>query len=58
MDLAPEKAHPATVESFQLPSHGAQLKSFVSIAAGATDHSYSDRRIMLETSILNWLVSL
>jgi pimeloyl-ACP methyl ester carboxylesterase len=35
---APAKANPASMESFQLPSHGAQLNAFVYVAAGAGPH--------------------
>jgi pimeloyl-ACP methyl ester carboxylesterase len=37
-DPAPDKANPAAMQSFQLPSHGALLNAFVYIAAGATPH--------------------
>ena len=37
-DPAPDKAHPATLETFQLPSHGSQLNALMYIAAGATPH--------------------
>lgn len=37
-DPAPEAAHPAAMESFQLPSHGAQLNALLYIAAGAGPH--------------------
>jgi pimeloyl-ACP methyl ester carboxylesterase len=37
-DPAPDAAHPATMESFQLPSHGAQLNALIYIAAGAGPH--------------------
>jgi pimeloyl-ACP methyl ester carboxylesterase len=37
-DPVPDKAHPATIETFQLPSHGSQLNAFLYIAAGATPH--------------------
>jgi pimeloyl-ACP methyl ester carboxylesterase len=37
-DPAPDKANPATMQSFQLPSHGALLNAFVYIAAGAETH--------------------
>ncbi|MBB5057175.1 pimeloyl-ACP methyl ester carboxylesterase [Granulicella aggregans] len=37
-DPAPDKAHPAAFDTFQLPSHGAQLNAFVYIAAGAGPH--------------------
>jgi len=108
-DPAPDKLHPAAIETFQLPSRGSPLNALMYIAAGAgphptvlllhgfpgneknldlaqvlrrngydafvaalkksgsthvttlhltTDHSYSDHRIALETSILNWLATL
>ncbi len=37
-DLATDKAHPAKMESFQLPSHGSQLNALLYIAAGARPH--------------------
>ena len=37
-DPAPDKANPAPMQSFQLPSHGALLNAFVYIATGATPH--------------------
>jgi len=37
-DPAPDKAHPAAMETFQLPSHGALLNAFLYIAAGAGPH--------------------
>jgi pimeloyl-ACP methyl ester carboxylesterase len=37
-DAAPDKAHPAAFDTFQLPSHGAQLNAFVYIATGAGPH--------------------
>jgi len=35
---SPPKANPASMESFQLPSHGAQLNALVYVAAGAGPH--------------------
>lgn len=37
-DPAPDKLHPASMASFQLPSHGAQLNALMYIAAGAGPH--------------------
>jgi pimeloyl-ACP methyl ester carboxylesterase len=37
-DPAPDAANPAKMESFQLPSHGAQLNALMYIAAGAGPH--------------------
>ncbi len=37
-DPVPDKANPAAMQSFQLPSHGSLLNAFVYIAAGATPH--------------------
>jgi len=37
-DPAADKAYPAAMLSFQLPSHGALLNAFVYIAAGASPH--------------------
>lgn len=37
-DPAPDKAAPAAMQSFQLPSHGALLNAFVYIAAGEGPH--------------------
>lgn len=37
-DPAPDKAHPASFDTFQLPSHGALLNAFVYVAAGAGPH--------------------
>jgi uncharacterized protein len=37
-DPAPDKANPAVMQSFQLPSHGALLNAFVYIASGAGPH--------------------
>ena len=37
-DPAPDKAHPAAFETFQLPSQGAQLNALMYIAAGAGPH--------------------
>ena len=37
-DTAPDKANPAAMQSFQLPSHGALLNAFVYIASGVTPH--------------------
>jgi pimeloyl-ACP methyl ester carboxylesterase len=37
-DPAPDKANPAAMQSFQLPSHGALLNAFVYIASGAGPH--------------------
>ena len=37
-DPEPDKANPAAMKSFQLPSHGALLNAFVYIAAGAGPH--------------------
>lgn len=37
-DPAPDKANPAAMESFQLPSHGALLNAIVYVAAGAGPH--------------------
>ena len=37
-DPAPDKANPAAMETFQLPSHGALLNALVYVAAGAGPH--------------------
>ncbi|RZU41730.1 alpha/beta hydrolase family protein [Edaphobacter modestus] len=37
-DPASDKASPASMQSFQLPSHGEVLNAFVYVAAGATRH--------------------
>ncbi len=37
-DPAPDKKFPASLETFQLPSHGALLNAFVYVAAGANPH--------------------
>jgi pimeloyl-ACP methyl ester carboxylesterase len=37
-DPAPDKANPASMQSFQLPSHGALLNAFIYIASGAGPH--------------------
>jgi pimeloyl-ACP methyl ester carboxylesterase len=37
-DPAPDRAYPAAMQSFQLPSHGALLNAFAYIAAGAGPH--------------------
>ena len=37
-DSTPDKANPAAMQSFQLPSHGALLNAFVYIASGAGPH--------------------
>ena len=37
-DPAPDKANPAALETFQLPSHGALLNALVYVAAGAGPH--------------------
>lgn len=37
-DPPPDKANPAAMQSFQLPSHGALLNAFVYIASGAGPH--------------------
>jgi len=37
-DSVPDKANPAAMQSFQLPSHGALLNGFVYVAAGAGPH--------------------
>jgi uncharacterized protein len=37
-DPAPDKANPAAMESFQIPSHGALLNAFAYIAAGPGPH--------------------
>jgi uncharacterized protein len=37
-DPAPDKANPAAMQSFQLPSHGALLNALVYIASGAGPH--------------------
>jgi dipeptidyl aminopeptidase/acylaminoacyl peptidase len=37
-DPAPDKANPATMESFQLPSHGSLLNALMYEAAGAGPH--------------------
>lgn len=37
-DPSPDKAAPAAMQTFQLPSHGALLNAFVYIAAGASPH--------------------
>ncbi|HEY6414019.1 MAG TPA: alpha/beta fold hydrolase [Edaphobacter sp.] len=37
-DPTPDKANPAAMQSFQLPSHGALLNAFVYIASGAGPH--------------------
>jgi len=37
-DPAPDKAAPAAMRSFQLPSHGSLLNAFVYVAAGAGPH--------------------
>jgi pimeloyl-ACP methyl ester carboxylesterase len=37
-DPAPDKDHPAAMQSFQLPSHGALLNAFMYIAAGGGPH--------------------
>ena len=37
-DPAPDKTNPATMQSFQLPSHGALLNAFIYIASGAGPH--------------------
>jgi uncharacterized protein len=38
-DPAPDKSNPATMQSFQLPSHGALLNALIYIAPGAGPHS-------------------
>jgi pimeloyl-ACP methyl ester carboxylesterase len=38
IDPTPDKAAPAAMQSFQLPSHGALLNAFVYIASGAGPH--------------------
>jgi len=38
-DPAPDPAHPASMESFQIPSHGEKLNSLIYIAAGPGAHS-------------------
>jgi pimeloyl-ACP methyl ester carboxylesterase len=38
VDPPADKQHPAAMESFQLPSHGAQLNALMYIAAGAGPH--------------------
>jgi len=37
-DPAPDKTNPASLQTFQLPSHGALLNAFVYVAAGAGAH--------------------
>lgn len=37
-DPAPDKAYPATMESFQIPSHGAMLNALAYVAEGAGPH--------------------
>jgi len=37
-DAAPKNAHPASMETFQIPSHGALLNAFVYVAEGAGPH--------------------
>jgi pimeloyl-ACP methyl ester carboxylesterase len=37
-DPASDRAYPAAMQSFQLPSHGALLNAFVYVAAGAEMH--------------------
>jgi pimeloyl-ACP methyl ester carboxylesterase len=37
-DSVPDKANPAAMQSFQLPSHGALLNAFVYVAAGVGPH--------------------
>jgi pimeloyl-ACP methyl ester carboxylesterase len=37
-DTAPDKTNPASMQSFQLPSHGMLLNAFVYTAAGASPH--------------------
>jgi uncharacterized protein len=37
-DPAPDKANPASFETFQLPSHGSQLNAFVYVASGVGPH--------------------
>jgi pimeloyl-ACP methyl ester carboxylesterase len=37
-DPAPDKTNPASIQTFQLPCHGAQLNALVYIAAGAGPH--------------------
>ena len=37
-DPVPDKANPAAMQSFQLPSHGALLNAFVYVAAGVGPH--------------------
>ena len=37
-DPTPDKSNPASMQSFQLPSHGALLNAFVYIASGAGPH--------------------
>jgi pimeloyl-ACP methyl ester carboxylesterase len=37
-DPPPDKVHPATIETFQLPSHGLQLNALMYVAAGALPH--------------------
>ena len=37
-DPAPDKANPAAIQTFQLPSHGALLNALVYVAAGAGPH--------------------
>jgi pimeloyl-ACP methyl ester carboxylesterase len=37
-DAEPDKANPAAMQTFQLPSHGALLNAFVYVAAGAGPH--------------------
>jgi pimeloyl-ACP methyl ester carboxylesterase len=37
-DPAPDKANPAAMQAFQLPSHGAMLNAIVYVAAGAGPH--------------------
>jgi pimeloyl-ACP methyl ester carboxylesterase len=37
-DPTPDKANPATMETFQIPSHGAKLNALAYVAAGAGPH--------------------
>jgi pimeloyl-ACP methyl ester carboxylesterase len=37
-DPGPDKANPAAMETFQIPSHGAKLNALAYVAAGATPH--------------------
>jgi hypothetical protein len=63
-DPPADSAHPAAMTVLHIPSHGALINGLVYSPPKVTamhvdtDHSWSDHRIALESSVITWLAGL